>query len=232
MDIKDLKTAWNAYSSKEVDSHLLGGEAIDEMLRKRTKSLVERIDRNIRIGSAVLLAFVAFVLIDDLFLSKILIKAPLEYPAWLVPIDVLSNALIVLTFLLFVFRYLRIKRNFSPDKQLKDFLNGILVTLQTYRRMFYMAVFFLIINIVISFSAGLYEGFKMKADLMRGGIENLPFSKVLMVIGVGLLVLIPMVLVTYFILRWGFNKLYGRYQHQIIDTLDELDETEEVDSSE
>lgn len=228
MDIKDLKSAWNAYSAKEVDKHQLGKEAIDEMLKNRTSSLVERIDRNIRIGSVVLLVFVAYVLIDDLFLSKMLIKAPLEYPQWLVPIDVLSNALIVVTFLFFVLRYLRIKRSFSPDTQLKDFLNGILVTLGTYRRMYYMAVIFLIINIVISFSAGLYQGVKLKADTLNGGLENLPFAKVLMVIGVGLLVLIPMVAVTYFLLRWGFNKLYGRYLHKINDTLKELDEKEEA----
>ena len=62
MDLKDLKTAWNAYSSKEVDKHRLGKEAIDEMLKKRTKSLVDRIDRNIRIGVAVLLVFVVVFL--------------------------------------------------------------------------------------------------------------------------------------------------------------------------
>lgn len=229
MDLKDLKSAWNAYSSKEVDKHRLGNDAIDEMLKNRTKSLVDRIDRNIRIGSAVLLLFVIYVLIDDLFLSKVLIKEPLQYPKWLVPIDVFSNMLIVATFLFFVLRYLRIKRNFSPDTQLKDFLNGILITLETYRRMFYMAVIILILNIVISFSAGLYEGVKLKASSMSGGAVNLPFTKILMIAGIGLLVLLAIVALTFFVLRWGFNKLYGRYVHKLNDTLKELDENEEAE---
>jgi len=229
MDLKDLKSAWNTYSSQEMDKHRLGKETIHEMLKKQTKSLVDRIDRNIRIGLGVLLVYIAYVLIDDLFLSKILIKAPLEYPRWMVPIDAFSNTLIVMTFVFFVLRYLRIKRSFSPDTQLKDFLNGILVTLQTYKRMFYLAVIILIINIVISFSAGLYQGVKLKADTMNGGIENLPFAKVLLIIGVGLLVLIPMVALTFFILRWGFNKLYGRYMNKLNETLQELDESANIE---
>lgn len=232
MDIKDLKSAWNTYSAKEVDKHLLGKEAIDEMLKSRTKSLVDRIDRNIRIGSVVLLLFVAYVLIDDLFLSKVLIKAPLEYPAWLIPFDVFSNALIVLTFLFFVIRYFRIKQNFSSDTQLKDFLNGILITLQTYRRMFYVAVIILIVNIIVSFSAGLYQGVKLKADATAGGIEKLPAAKILTVGGIGLAVLLAIVALTFFILRWGFNKLYGRYVHQLNNTLRELDENEDEDALE
>lgn len=229
MDIKDLKSAWNAYSAKEVDKHQLGKEAIDEMLKNRTRSLVDRIDRNIRIGSVILLVFVAYVLIDDLLLSKLLIKLPLEYPVWMVPIDLFSNALIVLTFLFFVLRYLRIKRNFSSDTQLKDFLNGILITLQTYRRMFYMAVIMLIINIVISFTAGLYQGVKMKADALSGGIDKLPTARILTVGGIGFAVLVAIVALTFLVLRWGFNKLYGRYLHKINDTLKELDEKEDAD---
>lgn len=231
MDLKDLKSAWNTYSSQEVDKHRLGQEAIDEMLKRQTQSLVRRIDRNIRIGMAVLLVFVAYVFIDDLFLSKLLIKAPLEYPRWLVPIDVFSNTLIVLTFLFFMLRYLRIKRSFSPDTQLKDFLNGILFTLQTYRRMFYLAVSILLINIAISFAAGVYQGVKLKVN-STGGIENLAFSKIMVIIGVGLLFLIPIVLLTFFILRWGFNKLYGRYLVKLNETLQELDEHEEAELAE
>lgn len=229
MDLKDLKSAWDTYSSQEMDKHRLETDTIDEMLKSRTKSLVDRIDRNIRIGIGVLVIFIAYVLIDDLYLSKMLIKAPYEYPRWMVPIDVFSNTLIVLTFLFFVLRYLRIKRSFSPDTQLKDFLRGVMNTLKTYRRMFYLAVIILLINITISFAVGLYQGVKLKADSLNGGIENLPFLKILGIIGIGLLFLIPIVLLTFFILRWGFNKLYGRYFHKLNETLQELDENGDSD---
>jgi hypothetical protein len=225
MDLKDLKSAWDSYSSQEVDKHHLGKESIHELLRNRTKTLVERIDRNIRIGIGVLLAFIVYVIVIDPYLSEIIIKNTIEYPSWMNPIDVFSTVLIVTTYLFFVIRYLKIKRNFSVDLHLKDFLVGILDTLKTYRRMFYLTVIILLLNLVVSFAAGLYLGEKQKADLISGGIENLSLSKIFLIIGKGLAVLIPLIAGTFLILRWGFNKLYGRYLVSLNETLQELDET-------
>ena len=225
MDLNDLKSAWNTYSSQEANKHHLGKETINEMLRNRTNTLVERIDRNIRIGIGILLAYIAYIIIDDLYLSKILIKEPLHYPSWMIPLDIFSNTLIITTYLFFVICYLKIKRNFSVDLHLKEFLTGILDTLKTYRRLFYLAVIILLINIIVSFAAGLYEGVKYSTGNASGGLENLSTSKIILIIGVGLAVLIPIIAGTFFLLRWGFNKLYGRYLVSLNETLKELDET-------
>ena len=225
MELNDLKSAWNIYSSHEVDKHHLGRESIHELLRNRTQTMVDRIDRNLRIGMGILLAFIAYVILDDLYLSKILIKEPIQYPAWMFPLDVFSNALIVTTYLFFVVRYLKIKRNFSVDLHLKDFLTGILATLTTYRRLFYLAVIILLINMSVSFTAGLYQGIKFSTGKNPGGMETLTSSKIVMVIGIGLAVLIPMIVGTFLLLRWGFNKLYGRYMVSLNETLKELDES-------
>lgn len=225
MDIKDLKSAWNTYSSQEVDKHRLGKENINDLLKTHTKSLVDRIDRNIRIGMLVILIFIAYILIDSLYLSKLIIKEPIYYPHWIVPFDVFSTVLIVATYLFFALRYLRIKRSFSPDTHLKDLLTGILDTIKTYRRMFYMAVIILLINLILSFAAGLYQGVKYSADKAVGGMENLALSKIFTIVGVGLSILIPFIVITFFLLRWGFNRLYGRYQFRLNETLRELDET-------
>lgn len=226
MELKDLKSAWDTYSSQEVDKHRLGKENIHGLLKNRTKSLMDRIDRNIRIGMIILLVFIGYVLADDFFFSKILITAPIEYPGWLVPIDVFTNVLIITTYLFFVLRYFRIKRNFSADTQLKDLLSGILETLKTYRRMFYMAVIILMINIIISFTAGIYQGVKFKADTAPEGIINLSFGKIMILIGVGLAVLIPLISLIFFLLHRGFNNLYGRYLSNLNETLRELEESE------
>jgi hypothetical protein len=174
----------------------------------------------------VLLVFITYVLIDDIYLSKILLENPIEYPSWMIPMDVFSNVLIVTTYVFFVLRYLKIKRSFSPDTQLKDLLNGILDTLKTYRRMFYLAVVILLINMIVSFAAGLYQGVKYKVGTANGGIENLATSKILVIIGIGLAILIPLIAATFLFLRWGFNKLYGNYLQSLNDTLKELDESE------
>jgi len=226
MDLKDLKSAWNTYSSQEVDKHRLGKENIHEMLKNKTKSLVDRIDRNIRIGMGVLLLFIAYVLFDDLYLSKLLIPDSIKYPGWMIPFDVFSNTLIVTTYLFFVIQYLKIKRSFSIDLQLKDLLFGIQETLKTYRRMFYLAVVILMINIIVSFTAGVYQGLKFKANSVSSGIINLTTHQILIIVGISLLIIIPMIVISFFILRWGFNKLYGRYLQSLSDTLKELDESQ------
>jgi hypothetical protein len=229
MDLNELKSAWNTYSSNEEDKHRLGKESISELLKSQTKSLVDRIDRNIRIGMIVILVFIAYIIIDDLYLSKILIQEPVEYPEWLIPIDAFSNVLIVLTYLFFVWRYIRIKRSFSPDNQLKALLTAILDTIKAYRRMFYLAVIILLINMVVGFSAGLYLGVKVKADSAIGGVENIGTSKIISIVLIGLAILIPFITITFYLLRWGFNRLYGRYLGRLTETLRELDETEVLD---
>lgn len=228
MEFKDLKSAWNTYSSQQMDKHHLGQESINELLRNRTQTLVDRIDRNIRIGLIVLLLFIAYIIIDSLlseYFSRLLIHQTVEYPGWLVPIDYFTTTLIVTTYLFFVIRYLKIRRSFSIDLQLKDLLKGMLETIQTYRRMFYMAIIILLLNITVGFLAGLYEGVKFSTVNLPGGIESLPSSKILLMIGLGLAILIPVIAATFFILRWGFDKLYGRYLVKLNDTLRELDES-------
>jgi len=232
MDLKDLKSAWDTYSSQEVDKHRLGKENIHEMLKGQTKTLVDRIDRNIRIGMGVILAFIAYVVVDSLFLTKLpetIVDQTVEYPKWLVPIDVFSTFLIITTYLFFVIRYLKVKRSFSIDLQLKDLLKGILDTLQTYKRMFYMAVVILLLNMVVGFAAGLYLGIKIKADALHVAVSNLDNSQIVSAIGIGLLVLIPLIALLFFFLRWGFNKLYGRYLVRLNETLLELDETTDLE---
>lgn len=226
MDLKDLKSAWDTYSSQEVNKHRLGKETIDDLLKNRTKSLVERIDRNIWIGMAVLLVFIGYMLFGDLYLSKMIIKETIDYPAWLNFIDVFSFILIVTTYLFFILRYLKIKRSFSIHLQLKDLLLGIQETLKTYRRMFYLAVIILMLNIIVSFMAGVYQGLKFKADSVSGGIINLSSHQILVIVGISLLIVVPIIAFSFFVLRWGFNKLYGKYLQSLSDTLKELDESE------
>lgn len=229
MELKDLKSAWTAYSSQELDKHQLGKENIHELLKNRTKTLVDRIDRNIRIGMAVILIFIAYVIIDDFYLSKLILSESVRYPAWMVPMDVFSNVIIVTTYLFFVFRYWKIKQSFLPDTQLKDLLTGILDTIKTYRRMFYLAVVILLINMVVSFIAGLYQGVKIRTGAINEGLESITMSRLLIIILVGLAFLIPLIAVTFFLLRWGFNKLYGKYLIKLNETLLELDESDNAE---
>jgi hypothetical protein len=230
MEFKDLKSAWDSYSSQEVDKHRLEKENIHNLLKTRSKSLVDRIDRNLMIGMIILGVFIAYIFLDYIwlaeYLSKIIVQQPVKYPLWLEFLDTFSNVLIVTTYLFFVIRYLRIKRSFSADTQLKDLLSGIIDTLKIYRRMFYLALFFLIINIAVGFLAGLYQGTIIKAGALNGGMDSISLSEFIRIAGPELLILIPLILSTYLLLRWGFNKLYGNYLKSLDKTMKELDESE------
>jgi len=50
-----------------------------------------------------------------------------------------------------------------------------------------------------------------------------------MIVGVSLLIIVPMIAFSFFVLRWGFNKLYGRYLVKLEETLQELDESMNVE---
>src|SRR5690606_24101819 len=101
MDLKDLKKTWNQLSSgKELDE-----EQLREMLRRRTSNLIDRIDRNVRIGFGVLFLFIVLFIFDDFIFAPRLISnlaAGVEMPQWLMFLSVFANAMIVITFVYFV----------------------------------------------------------------------------------------------------------------------------------
>jgi hypothetical protein len=92
--------------------------------------------------------------------------------------------------------------------------------------MFYSAIIIFLINMVIAYLAGYYLGIESKFDSGKGGLNNLTRSQILTIAGVGLSILIPLIGGTFFLLRWGFTKLYGRYLIYLNDTLQELDDKE------
>lgn len=224
MDLTELKEAWNKYSSQEADKYRVEMEGIHGLLRKKTQTLVERIDRNIRIGMAVLGLYIAYNVLDYLFLtdffSKMVVESTVDYPRWLELVDVFSMAIIVATYLFFVIRYVRIRKSFSAKLQLKSLLTGILETLVTYRRMFYFAVVAFLTNILISFIAGVFQGIEL-----GGKSEVVSANAILKIVGMSALILIPLIAGSFLVLRWGFNRLYGQYLSKISDTLRELDES-------
>jgi len=65
MELKELKKTWSKITpSKELDENQL-----HTLLSKRTKSLMDRIDRNIKIGFVVLLGLILLFTFDDLIFS-------------------------------------------------------------------------------------------------------------------------------------------------------------------
>jgi uncharacterized membrane protein (DUF485 family) len=223
MDLNDLKKTWEKIpSGKELNE-----DQLRSMLSKRARSLIEKIDRNIRIGFGVLLVLILLFAFDDFLLSPRMLQnlaGEVTVPGWLVFVGVFSNALILTTFVYFVIKYYRVKRNCDVNCELRETLIKIIDTLLLYQRLYYLAVVTFMVAIGLSFITGLYEGVNASIQDQGGELAQLDSGKVALVIVIGLVILSLIVGGVFLVLRWGFRKLYGNYIDKLRANLRELNE--------
>lgn len=224
MELNDLKKTWDKLSaSRELDE-----DQLRTMLGKRTKNLIDRIERNIRIGFVVMAALILIIALDDFILSPMMMEdLNLAIPNWLLFLGVFSNTLILTTFLYFVIKYYRVKRNCDVLCDLKDTLKKIIDTLNIYQRLFYLALASLTITMALGFITGLYQ--ESISELEKQGIpfSEIQFDQLFLEIVIGLAILVLGVGGIFIFLRWGFRRLYGNYYHKLKRTLKELEEIED-----
>lgn len=226
MDLKSLKKTWNKLPSEGQ----LDEDQLRKMLSKQTKSLMDRIDRNIKIGFVVLFGMIVLFAFDDFILSPQLIKEineDISIPNWLIFFGVFSNVLIFTTFIYFVIKYYLVKRKCDFACNLYDTLNKIIETLILYQRLFYLALFALLFAIGSAFVTGMYEGFSAGITDKGQHFADVETTKLLVAILIGVLFLVIFIGGIFLILRWGFRKLYGNYINKLKLTLKELQEIEE-----
>ena len=220
MELKKLQKAWTQLSSQQAVNKNIGDKEILEMLNSRTKSTIDRIDRNIRIGSLILLLIILLLLINDFFISPVLvhgINQQLTVPVWLNLVDIAVNVLIIVLFGLFVIRYFQVKRSCLIACDLRNTLIKIIRILDIYRRLFALALMVFLFSSIPGFVTGLYEGLAMN-DMSQGSLP--------VVIVTGVVVLIVITGCMFLLFRWGFRRLYGNYHDKLKQTLKELDELE------
>lgn len=222
MELSDLKKTWSRVSVREE----LDEEQILVILKRRTDNLIDRINRNVRIGFIVLFALILFFVVDDYILVPMLTAdsdAAIEMPQWLVFISIFSNVLIITAFIYFVIKYYRVRRICDVTCNLRETLIRIIETLALYKRLFYLTLFIFAMALALQFVSGMYAG--MTFDLENEGmsLSEVSFEKWLLLTGLGLLFLVLSVGGVYILMRWGFSKLYGRYIHKLKRTLNELD---------
>ena len=223
MDLKDLQNTWNQYSSREKTKEL-DEDAIQKILKNRTKSVLEKIDRNIRIGIIVLFLLVLFFVLDDTVISPFLLKGfsgEIQIPGWLIILDIITNLVIITTFGFFVFHYYQAKKKCDIACDLKNTLIQIIRILNLYKRLFFLAIVFLLLATATSYIAGMYAGYNYKLDNNTDVEINL-----ILTIFLGMVVLIVLVSGIFYLFRWSFNRLYGNYLQKLKLTLQELDEVE------
>lgn len=225
--MKDLKSAWSKFSSDDANRHQLGEDAIYEMLKKRTRNLIERIDRNIRIGFGVLILLALFFMFDDFGGSPIQVEKDEITPVWIQLMEGIGILLIALSFIYFWLNYRSTKRHFLQSNDLSKVLQSIIRILHIYRKLFYLALTILLVFVSISFVTGLYDGLALKAKETGQDIwvlSSLPEMEHQIMIGIGSFVVFIFLL--FMLFRWGFRKLYGNYIFKLKETQKELNEIE------
>lgn len=223
MELKDLKKTWEQISTgRELDEVQLR-----QMLSRRTTSLIERIDRNIKIGFMVLFVLIFIFAFDDFLLSPRLLDnmtRGIQIPDWLVFMGVFSNGMILTTFVYFVIKYYRVKRSCDLDCDLRETLQKIIETLILYKRLFYLALATFMVAIGLAFISGLFEGVNANIEGQGAHFADIDKQQLLLVILVGIVVLTMLVGGVFLFLRWGFRRLYGNYIQKLKATLHELEE--------
>jgi hypothetical protein len=223
MELQDLKKTWSKMSSaRELDE-----DQIRKLLSLRTGNLIDRINRNVRIGFGVLFLLIVLFIMEDFVLAPMLsseAEAVVEIPGWLVLLSIFSNTLIIITFIYFAVKYYFVKRTCDTACNLRETLSKILGTLYIYKRLFYLALITLSMAMALQFISGMYSG--MAYDIENKGIpfSEVPVDKLLLATGIGLVVLVLTVGGIFLLMRWGFRRLYGNYISELKNTLRELDE--------
>ena len=223
MELQDLKKTWSRMSSaRELDE-----DQIRALLSRRTGNLIDRINRNVRIGFGVLFILIVMFIMEDFILVPMFAgeaEAVSQVPGWLVLLSIFSNTLIIITFIYFAVKYYFVKRSCDTVCNLRETLSKILGTLYIYKRLFYFALISLSLAMALQFISGMYTG--MTNDIENQGIlfSEVPVDKLLLATGLGLVVLVLTVGGIFLLMRWGFRRLYGNYISELKNTLRELDE--------
>ena len=226
MELTELKNAWNKLSS----TRELNEGQLKAMLSSRTKNLIERIERNIKIGFVFLFILFLFFAFDDLFITPKMLEGfdqTFIIPRWLLFLNVFSYTLIFTTFIFFVIKYYRVKRGCDMVCNLRDTLKKIIETLNIYQRLFYLALISITFTMALGFITGLYQESILELEQQGMSFSEIILNQLLLEIGIGLAFIIIVVGGIFLFLRWGFRRLYGNYYHKLKRTLKELDEIEE-----
>lgn len=220
MDIKDLQKAWNKMSAETSGKEELTEEKIMELLSNRTASLMERIDKNIRWGFAILFVILTTMVIWDFLISEnseSVAGSQVLIPEWVTYLDRGINLLIFILFFVFVIRYQQIRKKCQVVCNLRQALEKVIKVLTTYKRLFSFVLIIFLLSSATAYVAGFFKG--IHVDSTSG--VSLPVAIISGIVTLGLFTGM-----LFLLLRWIFRKMYGNYLSQLKETLKELDELE------
>ena len=230
MDLDKLKSTWNKISSENEKKLQLKEEDIQSLLEKRTFDITQKIGRNIRIGIAIILAWVFLGSIFEFVVSPMLgsyVKDEIlsdKLLFWLYMLEVGGYVLVFASAILFWLRYNKIEKQNTNSVNLRSKLNMLIGIINSYKIMFYIILAIILLFVSINFSVGFVSGIKIQTIDPGINIQAISFFKWILIASAFLLALGVFIAIYYFLFNLFFKRLYGRFLEQLKATLKELDD--------
>ncbi|MEI6275126.1 MAG: hypothetical protein WCP08_04005 [Prolixibacteraceae bacterium] len=227
MELNEFKKAWQKSTSDKVLDKELDASKINEILHRRSKGILSRLDRSVRFGIWFLIFFFLLTLADQLLPAELIFpdswSASLEVvPKWISVLEWIVNFSLMLSILMFVIRYRRLQLQTLANQNLKGTLEKVLKLLDTFKKEFYMAVLILISGIGLGFLSGAHQGFEAIK------MSQTPSTLSVVIVVAAMIILLGLLIGSiFYIFHKGFNLLFGKYRDQLIQSLNELQEIEE-----
>lgn len=230
MDLDKLKSTWNKISSENEKKLQLKEEDIQSLLEKRTLDITQKIGRNIRVGIAIILAWVflgsifEFVVspMFDSYVKDEILSDKLLF--WLYMLEVGGYVLVFASAILFWLRYNKIEKQNTNSVNLRSKLTMLIGIINSYRTMFYIILAIILLFVSINFSVGFVTGIKIQAVDPGINIQAISIFKWILIASAFLLALGVFIAIYYFLFNLFFKRLYGRFLEQLKATLQELDD--------
>ncbi len=226
MELNELKKAWGKVSESKDQDHFVNTDEIRQLLKRRGSGILSILERNVRTGFWLLGIFILLTIADQNFpydrIFPSYLNEQLPTPPAIRIIGLIVNPIMMLNFILFVFRYkrLNIKQLAASDMQVA--LRKVIELLDTFKKEFYLALIVFSCAASAGFAMGVWKGIKIMPDYQTVSQLKLIMGELVII-----LVMVALIALIFYIFHKGFNVLYGKYRQQLIGTLNELEETEE-----
>jgi hypothetical protein len=226
MELNELKKAWGKVSEAKDQNHLVKTEELSLLLRRKGSGILSKLERNVRFGFWLVGIFILLTIADQylpydrIFSSYLKEQVPTPFAIQL--IGIIVNSIIILTFVLFVYRYHKLNVKHLAASNMREALRKIIVLLDTFKKEFYLALIVFSCAEGAGFIMGVFHGIKFIS-----GLETLGLQRIILIVVITLSAMVAVIAFIFYIFHRGFNSLYGKYRQQLIGTLNELDETEE-----
>jgi hypothetical protein len=211
MELNELQQAWKKLSSDSSVKQDLDEVQIRTLLGKRTRSLMERIDVNIRIGFGIILLFIVGTLLYDFLQTT---EKPVV-PIWLVMIDCIVNLSVISLCVSFIVHYYRIRHQCGKICDIRHTMLKVTGVLTLYQRLFSLALVIILLDSATGFISGFYTSIHTNQTA-----QGFLFP----VLVIGMFFLLMLTFLVFLLLRWFFRRMYGYYLDQLRSMLKELDE--------